>query len=163
MKKILYLTGEINPENISNMAQGILRTQLEKDITEIELYIYSGGGFFYPAFALYDIISNSEIPVHTIANGYCASSAVIILQAGVTRKATKNTVFMLHQSSFTIESSQKEEFMVQSKQFEIERTMFATLTSSKSNLTPEYFENLTTSDYFTAEKALNLGLVDSIT
>jgi ATP-dependent protease ClpP protease subunit len=162
MIKTIYLTGEINFDSTSKVINEILETQQNKEILEILLYITSGGGFFYPAFALYDIIKSSIIPVTTIALGYCASSAVPILQAGKTRKASKNTVFMIHHSSNMIENTPFNEFNKQVDQYQIEHGKFLELTISKSYIKRDFFETLSTSFYFDVSKALELGLIDEV-
>jgi ATP-dependent Clp endopeptidase proteolytic subunit ClpP len=160
MTKNLYLTGEINYDSVSKIVLEILQYQQDKAIKEINLFITSGGGFFYPAFALYDTISASKKPVNTVALGYCASSALVVLQAGKKRIASGNTIFMIHQSSNSLETTSFKEFNTQAEQYQKENEKFIELTTSKSKIKGDFFEKLETSFYFDTQKAVELGLID---
>lgn len=162
MIKYLYLVGEVNFDSAGKIISEILDIQHSKTYTSINLFITSGGGYFYPAFALYDIIQISKIPITTIATGYCASCAIVILQAGKIRKATENTVFMLHNSSNMIESTSFSEFNKQAEQYQIEHQKFLDLSISKSKLTSNFFKKLNTSYYFDTNKALEFSLIDEL-
>ena len=68
-------------------------------IDAITVVIISPGGQVYEAIAIYDYLVSLElqgIKVTTVASGYCASAATIILEAGDVREATAHTYLMVH-------------------------------------------------------------------
>jgi ATP-dependent Clp protease, protease subunit len=67
----------------------------------IDLFINSPGGSVDSGYAIYDMIRFVSAPVRCIANGLCASAAVIILLAAAKkqRMSLPNSRFMIHQPS----------------------------------------------------------------
>lgn len=107
----IYLSGEINQENISPVLQQILAYNIDdidpKDPDEdddfkpdvINLLICSPGGDVPSAISLISIIEASEIPIRTIALGECGSAALMILMAGHQRVITPYASILSHQFS----------------------------------------------------------------
>jgi ATP-dependent protease ClpP protease subunit len=74
---IFYLYGEIDEENIANCVKWILYENQDPKEKILTLYINSMGGDLYGAFALIDMIKNSQHPVRTIAIGSAMSAAFL--------------------------------------------------------------------------------------
>lgn len=106
-----FLTGEINYDNISHAVQWIIyeHTLVDRP-TSLVLYVNSGGGDLYNAFALIDTMRASSIPVYTVGIGNIMSAAALIFACGAKghRSLGKNTGIMLHQFSSDMEGKEHE-------------------------------------------------------
>ncbi|HLL61182.1 MAG TPA: ATP-dependent Clp protease proteolytic subunit, partial [Candidatus Nitrosocosmicus sp.] len=100
-----YLVDSIKYESVKEVMKDIDTANLDPDVETIILTITSEGGFLFPAFALYDHIKASKKPVDIIAEGFCMSAAVVIMQAGRKRISRPNTLFMIHPSKNQIQEN----------------------------------------------------------
>jgi ATP-dependent Clp protease protease subunit len=105
------LTGEIEYGNVSRAIQWLLyeNHQHEKP-PHLTLYINSGGGDLYNAFALIDVMLGSEIPIWTVGVGSVMSAAIVILACGAKghRYLGKHTGVMMHQFTSMLEGKEHE-------------------------------------------------------
>lgn len=69
---------------------------LESDVTDIHVYINSGGGSVVEGWAIYDKLKVSGKTITTIGEGIVGSIATIIYMAGSTRKLHENSRFFIH-------------------------------------------------------------------
>jgi ATP-dependent Clp protease protease subunit len=69
---------------------------LENDVTDIHVYINSGGGSVIEGWAIYDKIKTSGKKITTIGEGMVGSIATIIFMAGDYRKLHENSRFFIH-------------------------------------------------------------------
>lgn len=95
----LYFIGDVNEENVKKLFEQVLEIHKVGPREEIVLYITSHGGNPQLAFAFYDLVRVKGINLTTIVLGSADSSALIILLAGQTRKASVNSLFLLHNIS----------------------------------------------------------------
>lgn len=70
---------------------------LEPDVTDIHVYINSGGGIIDEGFAIYDKLATSKYNITTIGEGMVGSIATVIYMAGSVRRMYKNSKFFIHQ------------------------------------------------------------------
>lgn len=158
-----YLFGDTTFEAIQNVVRDIDTANASDEYTTIHLTLSSGGGLYLPAFALHDQIKASKKEVTIEATGICQSSALLILQAGSKRSATKNTVFMMHKTAHEIERTAYEEFTKEVEQRKKENELFTQLTIDRSKISKEEFDKLTQNSlYFNSQEALTYGLIDEI-
>ncbi len=69
---------------------------LESDVTDIHVYINSGGGSVVEGWAIYDKLKTSGKKITTIGEGMVGSIATIIFMAGDVRKLHENSRFFIH-------------------------------------------------------------------
>jgi ATP-dependent Clp protease protease subunit len=69
---------------------------LESDVTDIHVYINSGGGSVVEGWAIYDKLKTSGKKITTIGEGMVGSIATIIFMAGDYRKLHENSRFFIH-------------------------------------------------------------------
>lgn len=69
---------------------------LEEDVTDIHVYINSGGGSVVEGWAIYDKLKTSGKKITTIGEGMVGSIATIIFMAGDYRKLHENSRFFIH-------------------------------------------------------------------
>lgn len=69
---------------------------LESDVTDIHVYINSGGGSVTEGWAIYDKLKASGKTITTIGEGIVGSIATVIYMAGSVRKLHENSKFFIH-------------------------------------------------------------------
>ena len=69
---------------------------LESDVTDIHVYINSGGGSVTEGWAIYDKLKASGKTITTIVEGIVGSIATVIYMAGSVRKLHENSKFFIH-------------------------------------------------------------------
>lgn len=77
---------------------------LESDVTDIHVYINSGGGSVVEGWAIYDKLKTSGKKITTIGEGMVGSIATIIFMAGDYRKLHENSRFFIHNPYWQPES-----------------------------------------------------------
>ena len=92
----LQLTQTLKMMDIAAKHQKVMYPQLEP---VIDLHIQSGGGSLMPTLYVCDVIKNSDTPIHTYVDGYCASAASLISVCGKKRYMTKHSALLIHQLS----------------------------------------------------------------
>ena len=92
----LQLTQAINTMDVKAKQQKVLNNQLKPNIP---LHIQSGGGSLMPSFYVCDFIKNTDTPVYTYIDGFCASAASLISVCGKKRFMTKHSSMLIHQLS----------------------------------------------------------------
>ncbi len=125
-------------------------------VKEVHFYINSPGGSLFDAFAIYDAIKKlNEEGIVTVAEaeGWCMSSAVLVVSACTYRIVAQNCKLMVHNPSSSLGSGVVAATVVQ----------YAGLLAENSNLTTEEWEaKMEAVTWFTAEEALEWGLIDEI-
>lgn len=96
MEREVYWIGEVNDENMQRVMGEIRKLQSESN-EKIRLYIHSRGGRGSIGRGFYDWVRLKKIPLETIGIGEVNSAAILILLAGIKRKATINTHFEIHE------------------------------------------------------------------
>lgn len=164
---IHFLTGEIDQESVDKCIKWItyenLDTRSEKILT---LYINSTGGDLYSAFALIDVIKNSEHPVRTIAIGAVMSAAFLIAASGTKgqRFAARNVSYMCHQFTENVDAKYHD-IKAAMKGNEMCNDMMVAVLKEATGLAPSVIKKklLPASDvYLTAEEAVELKIADHI-
>lgn len=161
------LFGEIDSHNVETTIRFILAHNSQpKKRKYITLIVNSEGGNLNDAFALIDIMTYSQIPVHTLGLGQISSSGLMIFMAGAPghRVLTHNTHIMSHQWSGTFEGKLHELVSAQ-QDFELttQRVLAHYVKHSKLTLEQIHAHLLPASDvYLTAAQAVQLGIADRI-
>lgn len=164
---IHFLTGEIDQESVDKCIKWItyenLDTKTEKVLT---LYVNSTGGDLYSAFALIDVMRNSEHPVRTIAMGAVMSAAFLIAAAGTKgqRYAARNVSYMCHQFTENVDAKYHD-IKAAMKGNDMCNEMMVNVLKEATGLAPSVIRKklLPASDvYLTADEAVELNIADNI-
>jgi ATP-dependent protease ClpP protease subunit len=160
------LVGQIDERSVGEVMKDIDQANVN-DVSKIVLTIASHGGWLYPAFALYEHIKASDIPVDTVAEGYCMSSALMVLQAGRERISRPHARFMLHPSDHSVEERKPyQEFITIVEENKRNHELFVRLTIERCGISKRQFERMYQSrTYFSAQEAIRVGkhgLIDRI-
>jgi ATP-dependent protease ClpP protease subunit len=100
---IIHLYCNIDRSVWMEMDKMLYEMNEDNSINEIILRISSGGGEISYAFNIASLIENSKKPVHGIVDNECSSSAIFLLLACKTRKATRCSEFLMHEATIEID------------------------------------------------------------
>jgi len=174
---LVGLVGEITEASVQQLALmflnfnggGILRpAEPEEDEEDIEFFISSSGGQVSEMFTIYDLMRlvQKRRDIATFGYGKVASAAVLLLAAGTKGKRyiAKNARLMIHHCSGAIGGTVptvRSSFQEFSK---VEEMMVEALAECTSMSISEIYNILSrnTDEYFSAEEALEMGIVDKI-
>jgi len=161
----IFLHGDVDEDTIAVAIRGMYLMADASD-APIELYVQSYGGNIDEAFALHDVTRTVRCPVHTIALGMCMSAAPFLVACGEPghRFASENCEFMLHTASLEVEGTMNNVAgTAEAVRRRCER--MDRLLAKYSNKPYRHwakFSRACDDYYFTAEQALEWGLIDSI-
>lgn len=165
---IYVFMGEVNDESIKPVIEWILYENYvaKKKKTELQLLICSEGGELQAAFALIDVMRNSNIPIKTVGLGQIASCGLLIFMNGTKgrRTLTPNTSILSHQFSWYNEGKLHELFATM-REYELTHTRmienYRLCTEADDDVIKEYL--LPAQDrWLSAEEALKFKVCDMI-
>lgn len=108
----IFLIGEINDQTQANLENQLAVVSLNawmhhETITDVVVHITSPGGYVHSSIAIHNWlrykVASKDVKIHTVANGLCASGAVMVLQAGDVRYAVANTGIYTHNARFMLQ------------------------------------------------------------
>ena len=157
---------DIDTISAAKFLKGLLILE-KKNIDVIKIRLSTPGGDWYSGMGMYDAIRFCKKPVEITGYGLVMSMGTVIMQAATKRILSPECTFMVHQGTEFIGGkvsdalSQAEEAKRTMKKMEdifMERIKQKLPNFKRSELT----KMLATDTFMTAEKAVNLGLVDEI-
>jgi ATP-dependent Clp protease protease subunit len=122
------------------------------------------GGNVYDGLSLYDAIKNSKTDVDITCFGKIMSMGIVILLSAKTRKAYRNTTFMIHELTSGVigKLADMEESVDEAKR--INRVIFDII-EKETKITHSWLKEIYNKRkdwFFTAEEALEIGLITEI-
>lgn len=163
---LIYFHGDVMLGNLFDLVSKcriILQNREENDASPITILINSNGGDVYEALGIIDYIQSLPVLVNVIARGRAMSAAALILCCATgLRGASSNTTIMVHEASAEI-FGKSGDIKANADHIDILEEEFYKLLASKSNQDEDFWRKACRKDfYMTAEKALELGLIDKI-
>jgi len=150
---------------------GKIRAQaedFEDEDRDIEFYISSGGGSVNDMFAVYDVMNIVKIhrDIATFGFGKIYSAAVPLLAAGTKGKRYigRNARLMMHHCSTAAQGTQPDMRTTFQEMQKVEDMMVQCIADNSSLSVGEIYNILSknTDEFFSAEDALEMGIVDEI-
>jgi ATP-dependent Clp protease protease subunit len=134
------------------------------EMPHIQILLSTYGGNVYDGISLYDAIKNSKTDVDITCFGKIMSIGIIILLSAKTRKAYRNTTFMIHELSSGVigKLADMEESVDEAKR--INRVIFDII-EKETKITHSWLKEIYNKRkdwFFTAEEALEIGLITEI-
>jgi len=133
------------------------------DISELNIYINSGGGDVFAGQAIHSMLKRHSAKKTVYVDGLAASIASVVAMAGDTIIMPKNAMMMIHKA-WTVAIGNANDFRKLADDMEkIEETIIAAYESR--NLTIERDEIVKLMDaetWLTADEALEYGLIDEV-
>lgn len=165
-KRIIELTGAIDRDMYSNFLKNFIPlTYTDKPITII---LNSEGGSVVSGFAIYDLIMACNCHINIVVLGEACSSASFILQAADERILSDTSQVMIHRGHEAYDEDDPkniERWMKRNKQLgdKMSDIYFDKIKQVDKSFTKKRLQNMMQPDtILTAEKAIELGLADSI-
>lgn len=164
---LIYFVGSVDEFSLLDFmakTRTVLKNRPEENAKDpISVVIDSFGGDVYSTLGIIDFMENLEVPMNTIARGRCMSAAAIILACGTgERMASKRTSLMLHNSSGGASGTARELRINIEHHDKLDGELYSILADKTNKPESWWKENLRNDLYINAEKALELGLIDSI-
>ncbi|MBI4939964.1 MULTISPECIES: ATP-dependent Clp protease proteolytic subunit [unclassified Kineosporia] len=162
--RILFLGSEVRDENANAICAQLLLLAAEDPTKDIYLYINSPGGSVTAGMAIYDTMQFVQPDVATVAMGLAASMGQFLLSAGAKGKryALPHARVMMHQPLGGI-SGTASDIKIQAELILHMKRQMAELIAEQTGQTPETIARDSDRDrWFTAEQALEYGLVDHV-
>ena len=153
VRNVMAVSGaKFNPSNI------------DIEMPHIQILLSTYGGTAYDGISLYDAIKNSKTEVDITCFGKIMSMGIVLLLASKTRKAYRNTTFMIHEvSSCAIgKISDMEDSVDEAKRL---NDIYFDIIESEAKIPKAKLDEIrkTRKDwYFTADEALKDGLSTEI-
>lgn len=173
-KRVLYLFDEVEKNTMKPVIEKIIeynneddeKDKKEKDFKRepIELIINCNGGVMYDGFGLIDVIDKSTTAIHTYVHGLAASMGLLIATSGHKRFSGKNSTFMYHSASGGRWGSLE---YLKTRLDEVQRLqdIYDNYLLLKTKMKKEFlldFQEKSKDYFFSAEQALELGVIDQI-
>jgi len=140
----------------------------EDDDEDIEFYISSGGGSVNDMFAVYDLMNIVKVhrDIATFGFGKIYSAAVPLLAAGTKGKRYigRNARLMIHHCSTATQGTQPDVRTTFQEMQKVEDMMVQSIADNSSLSVGEIYNMLSknTDEFFSAQDALEMGIVDEI-
>jgi len=141
--RTFVITGEITPQ----VARDFFYLAEEEQITDV--VISSPGGDIGLTYGMFDVIRFKDIHTHVV--GLAQSAAAVLLQAGTWRTMTNASLLMFHSPA---ELSTDAEFRLY--------TQLVEMVSQRTGCNIAEAHDLFDDKFITANRALELGLIDEI-
>lgn len=166
--RIVFLADSegIDAETATSLVATLLFLDGQSKTKEISIYINSPGGTVSDGlFAIYDCIQFISAPIKTVVMGEACSAAGVLLVAGSQGKrfAMENASIMLHELQVSGMSGTGSEIQREAERVRRMNDKIIQIIANHSGQTFEKVKNdLKNDKWFTAEEALEYGLIDGI-
>lgn len=164
--RIVYLTGSVTEELISQVCMAIIHFANADQTAPITLVISTYGGSVDEMNGLYDVIKHVKCPVYTVGLGKIMSAGILLLASGTkgSRLVGANTTLMIHavasDAGGNIFDIKREVQLLEKYQTKMTKLLEKETSMSKEKI--DEIMNLGHDFYFTAEEAVAFGLADAI-
>lgn len=163
-QRIVFLGSSLDDFAADAIISQLLLLDAQDPTKDIRLFINSAGGSMSAAMGVFDAIQLCRAPVSTIAFGFAASTAAIVLAAGSKGKrfAMPNVRIMLHQPMGGA-SGQAIDVEIQAKEIMHHKTNITRILSQITGRTYEQVEEDIDQDRFLSPvEAVEYGILDGV-
>jgi len=164
-KKTIVVHGELTQEFCEKICKRLLFLAAKKP-KEVSIILNSVGGNIFDGLLLYETIrglTQKDIKVIIEARGLAASMAVILLQSGTERRASKYTRFLLHEASANA-AGEASKLKDESEELDKLNSMLDQIIVARSRISLAKMRKKTKRRewWLSAEEALKFGIIDQI-
>ncbi len=163
-ERIIFLGTPINDDIANLVVAQLLHLESEDPDKDISIYINSPGGSVYAGLAIYDTMQFIKPDVQTICCGIAMSMGSLLLAGGAAgkRMALPNARILIHQVLGGF-SGQASDIEIHARETIQLRGQLDAIIAKHVGKTPEQVHEDSERDrYFTAEQAMEYGLVDRV-
>jgi ATP-dependent Clp protease protease subunit len=162
--RVVMLGAPVDDEIANQVCAQLLYLEADDDAKDIWLYINSPGGSVTAGMAIYDTMQFIACDVATVCLGLAASMGQFLLTAGAPGKryTLPNARIMMHQPLAGLRG-QAADIAIQAEQHAYTKRRMAELIALHTGKTLEQIQADSERDrWFTAEQAVEYGLVDAV-
>lgn len=165
-RRTISFWSDVTPQSVLPVISQIVELE-HREKAPIKIHMNTSGGSLHDALALYDIMNAVESEIILTATGICASAGLILLAGANKRFCTSNTTFFYHQPILTggLEILSTEQMLETSSAYQLNQRTYDNIIKARFNIPEDVwatnFEGRI-SKYFTAQEALEFGMVDAI-
>lgn len=162
--RIIFLSGEIDDAMANTIVAQLIYLESDNPSKPISMYINSPGGSVSAGLAIYDTMKYVKCDVSTICIGMAASMAAVILSSGTKGKryCLPNSEVMIHQPLGGMQG-QASDIKIQAEHILMLKNKLNAILAENTGNSVRTIEHDTDRDnYFSAEDALEYGLIDRI-
>jgi ATP-dependent Clp protease protease subunit len=162
--RIVFVTGEIEPNMASTIIAQLLFLEKEDAKADIQMFINSNGGVIDSGLAILDTMNYIKPDVSTIAVGMAYSMGSILLAGGKKGKrfALPHSMILIHQPLGGTEG-QASDIEIHAREILRKKAesikMLTEFTGQKASLVEKEMDR---DRYFTAQEAKSFGLIDKV-
>lgn len=163
-ERIVFVGSAIDDQLANSVVAQLLYLERENPEKEIQMFINCPGGQVYSGLAIYDAMQQIRAPIRTVAVGLTASFGTVLLVAGRERYALENATIHLHQPWLSGQmNGQATDIQIQAKEILRQRALLERILARHTGRDVEEIRRDIERDvYFTAEEAVEYGLVDGV-
>jgi len=157
------LCGDINAANANKLVNGLTGVSAAGKCQTLHILFQSWGGFVGDGVFVYNLLKNFPLDIILYNSGHVASAGVTAFLGARERKATKNSLFMIHEVSQSPSSAGVSRLRAAANSLEMENARTESILRTHLNLPEELWSQIRYHDvYLTGEQALEYGLIDEI-
>jgi len=163
-ERIIFLGTPIDDQVANLVVAQLLHLESEDPDKDISIYINSPGGSIYAGLAIYDTMNFVKPDIHTMCVGVAMSMGSLLLAAGTKgkRACLPNSRILIHQPSAGFEG-QSTDIEIHAREILAIRERTDEIYAEHTGLSKEQVRaDMERDRFFTAEQALEYGLIDRV-
>lgn len=162
MDRIIFVGTEID-NDVANIVQAqLLYLQSLDDKADVSLYLNTPGGIVSAGLGIYDTMQLIKPNVNTICTGLAASMGSILLVAGKERSILPHAKVMIHQPLGGV-AGQASDILIEAEEIKKCRDELCNILAEHTKQPFDHvFQDMDRDHWFTAQEAVDYGLVDKI-
>ena len=162
MDRIIFVGTQID-DDVANVIQAqLLYLQSLDDKADISLYLNTPGGLVSAGLGIYDTMQIISPKVNTICTGLAASMGSILLSAGEKRSILPHARVMIHQPLGGV-TGQASDIIIEAEEIRKCRDELCNILAEHTKQPfDKVFQDMDRDHWFTAQEAVDYGLVDKI-
>ncbi len=163
-ERIIFLGTPIDDQVANLVVAQLLHLESEDPEKDISIYINSPGGSIYSGLAIYDTMNFVKPDIATMCVGVAMSMGSLLLAGGTKgkRAVLPNSRILIHQPSAGFEG-QSTDIEIHAREILKVRERIDEIYAQHTGLTQEQVrEDMERDRFFTAEQAVEYGLVDRV-
>ncbi|MCS7251647.1 MAG: ATP-dependent Clp protease proteolytic subunit [Anaerolineae bacterium] len=163
-ERIIFLGTPITDQVANLVIAQLLYLDREDPEEEIRLYINSPGGLIYPGLAIYDTMQQVRAPISTIAVGWTASMATVLLAAGTKgrRFALPHATIHMHPAGGGVHGYAPDVEIQYKELMRMQNLIFELLSRHTGQPVARISDDFDRDYYMSAEEAVRYGIIDEV-
>jgi len=156
------LAGQVNEAMVQRVFQNFTLA-MNNRVKRIHLLIQSAGGIIGDGIAIYNFLKNIPLEVIAYNGGFVQSVAVIAFLGAKKRRASKTATFMIHRAKLPTPHATSRELQAVAETVAIDDARMEGILRAHTRIPADRWEIHNYTDlHFTAEQALEYGVIDEI-